>query len=59
MVWSVIQIKLPLKNYELDTDFGYVICDLDAGDGTLGQGHDTALVYDQQVLCKIYLDTKW
>ena len=38
--------------YGPDTDFRCVHCNLDLGDKTLGQGHDTSLNHGQQ-LCEI------
>ena len=34
--------KLLVKSYGLDMDFGCLQCDLDLGDMTLGQDHDTS-----------------
>ena len=42
---------LAVRSYGPDKDFGYVCSDLDLGDMTLGQGHDTPLGHGQ--LCEI------
>ena len=41
--------KLTVRSYGSDTDFGYVHCDLDLGDMTFGQGHNTPLGHGQQL----------
>ena len=53
IVWNITQIQLGSE--ELWPGHGFpecVHCDLDLGDMTLGQGHDTPLGHGQQ-LCKI------
>ena len=53
IVWNIIQIQLGSE--ELWPGHGYPVCvhcDLDLGDMTLGQGHDTPLGHGQQ-LCEI------
>ena len=53
IVWNIFQIQL--RNEELRPGHRFLVCvhyDLDHGDMTLGQGHDTPLDHGQQ-LCKI------
>ena len=53
IVWNIIQIQLGSE--ELWPGHGFSVCvhcDLDLGDITLGQGHDTPLRHGQQ-LCEI------
>ena len=53
IVWNIIQIQLGSE--ELWPGHGFPVCvhcDLDLGDMTLGQGHDTPLGHGQQ-LCEI------
>ena len=54
ILWDIIQIQNCNKELCPDTDFGYVTvhCDLNLGDMTLGQGHDTPFDHGQQ-LCEI------
>ena len=50
IVWNIIQIQL--GNEELWPGHGFQVCvhcDLDLGDMTLGQGHDTPLGHGQQL----------
>ena len=44
--------NLAVRSYDLDREFRYACTDLDLGDMTLGQGHDTPLGHGQQ-LCEI------
>ena len=44
------------RTYGLDTVLS--MCDLDLGDFTSGQGHDTPLGLGQQ-LCEYYQDPEW
>ena len=53
IVWNIIQIQLGSEELWPGHGFPvYVHCDLDLGDMTLGQGHDTPLGHGQQ-LCEI------
>ena len=53
IVWNIIEIKLGSE--EVWPGYGFPVCvhcELDLGDMTLGQGHDTPLGHGQQ-LCEI------
>ena len=53
IVWNIIQIKLGSEELWPGHAFPVCLhCDLDLGDMTLGQGHDTTLGHGQQ-LCEI------
>ena len=51
--------KLLVKSYGLDMDFDCLQCDLDLGDMTLGQDHDTSMIFGHgKQLCEIFKSNK-